>query len=108
VYRVGLALGGQGDLTGAFLLMGWLQTLTALLQLAEILVVLTLPAAIGLLVSVLTLGFVVWVAVSMTMALHRFAGPGAAVATLIGAFVLTFVGLVVLSMLLGSLSGQEV
>jgi hypothetical protein len=105
IFRVGLALGGQGDWTGAMLLMGWLQVMMVVLQVAEIVVVLALPAAIGLLVSVVALGLVVWIAVNMTMALHRFAGPGVAVATLAGAFVLTILGLTVFAMLLSSLSG---
>jgi hypothetical protein len=85
--------------------VGWLQVVMVVLQVAEIVVVLALPAAIGLIVSVVALGLVIWVAVSMTMALHRFAGPGVAVATLVGAFVLTILGLALFAMLLGSLSG---
>jgi hypothetical protein len=105
LYRVGLALGGKGDLTGAILLIGWLQVMMVVLQMAEIVVVLALPAVIGVIASVLALGLVIWIAVSMTAALHRFAGAGVAVATLIGAFVLTFLGLALFAMLLASLSG---
>jgi hypothetical protein len=108
LYRMGLALGGKGDFTGAILMMGWLQVVMVVLQLAELLVVVALPDVIGLLVSVVALGVVVWIAVNMTMALHRFAGPGAAVATLAGAFVLTILGLALFAMLLGSLSGGGV
>jgi len=105
LFRVGAALGGLGDLTGAMLLTGWLQVMMVVLQLAEIVVVLTLPGVIAALVSVLALGLVIWIAVSMTATLHRFARMGAAVATLVGAFVLTIVGLVVCAMVLAGLAG---
>jgi hypothetical protein len=105
LFRVGVALGGLGDLTGAMLLTGWLQVMMVVLQLAEIVVVLALPGVVAALASVAALGLVIWIAVNMTAVLHRFAGVGAAVATLVGAFVLTMVGLVVFAMVLAGLAG---
>jgi hypothetical protein len=105
LYRLGAAFGGQGDLAGACLLMGWLQVVMVVLQLAELLAIMLLPAVIGVIVSVAALGVVIWVAIGMTGALHRFANTGLAVGTLIGAFVLTILGMALLAMLMGTLAG---
>ena len=108
LFRLGAAFGGLGDFAGACLMMGWLQIVMVVLQLAELLTIFLLPALLGLLVSVVALGVVIWVAIGMTRALHRFANTGLAVGTLIGAFVLTILGMALLVMLLGTLSGGGV
>jgi hypothetical protein len=105
LFRLGAAFGGQGDFAGACLLMGWLQVVMVVLQLAELLAIVLLPAVIGVVVSIAALGVVIWVAVGMTGALHRFANTGLAVGTLIGAFVMTILGMALLAMLIGTLSG---
>ena len=106
LYRLGSAFSGQGDFAGACLLMGWLQVVMVVLQLSELVAIILLPAVIGLLVSVAALAVVIWVAIGMTRALHQFANTGLAVGTLIGAFVLTILGMALFAMLLGTLAGR--
>lgn len=83
---VGRGFGGTGRFAGALWLVGWLQSLTALLLLPQLAAVLLVPS-LHLPVAMASVALSIWVLVGFICALHGFASR---VAVLIGAF-MTFI-----------------
>jgi len=70
-YGVGRQFGGKGSFVGALALMGWLQTILVVLQVAQI-VALTLLPPLAVIISLMSLVLFVWLMTSFTAELHGF------------------------------------
>ncbi|WP_111558574.1 YIP1 family protein [Paracoccus sediminilitoris] len=72
---VGRMFGGQGNFADALLLTVWIEVMLLLIQVAQIILSLALPALSGLL-GLLAIAMFLWLTVQFTKALHGFAsGP---------------------------------
>ncbi|QYZ71001.1 Yip1 family protein [Neotabrizicola shimadae] len=101
VHLVGRAFGGQGELTGAVVLVSWLQAIFLLLQAVQVLFMLTVP----LLADVIgTLGLVLffWLLAPFVTELHGFRSVWSVLFGIIGS---AFAIALVLSLLLVTLAG---
>ena len=93
--RVGRAMGGQGDLTGAVLVVVWMQVAMIALQLAQM-VTLVLVPPLASIIGVLSIAVFFWLMSSFVAELHRFESIGRVVLMLLVGFIglaifLTFV-----------------
>ena len=89
--QVGRMFGGRGDFPDALLLVAWVELILVGLQAVQLVMMLLLPASAGVL-SVVAFGLFLYLAVTMTKALHGFTSTGKVVLGLIGSlFVLGFV-----------------
>ncbi len=89
--QVGRLFGGQGDFPDALLLVAWVELLLVGLQAVQLVMMLLFPASAGLL-SIVAFGLFLYLAVTLTKALHGFSSTGKVVLGLIGSlFVLGFV-----------------
>ena len=99
VTLAGRAFGGSGTFADAILLIGWSELVLCAVQATELVLLLVLPPS-GPLMSLIAFGLSIWLAVSMTRALHGFSST-AKVA--LGFFVVLFVIATLLSVLGGAL-----
>lgn len=93
--RVGRAMGGQGDLTGAVLVVVWMQMVMIVLQLAQM-VTLVLVPPLASIIGLLSIAVFFWLLSSFVAELHRFESIGRVVLMLLVGFIglaifLTFV-----------------
>lgn len=89
--QVGRLFGGQGDFADALLVIAWVELVLVGLQAAQVVMMLLFPATAALL-SVLAFGLFIYLAISMTKALHGFSSTGKVVLGFFGSlFVLGFV-----------------
>jgi hypothetical protein len=98
--RVGRSMGGQGDLTGAIVVVVWMQVVMIALQLAQ-LVTLVLVPPLASLIGLLSIAVFFWMMSSFVAELHRFDSLGRVFAALL----LGFVGLALVLTLILSLLG---
>lgn len=71
VQGVGRALGGTGDFPDTLLLVAWLQFVMLVFQLAQIVALVIVPPFFGLM-TLLALGWFMWMLTHFIMALHGF------------------------------------
>jgi len=91
VARIGRLFGGQGTFADALLIVGWVELMLAGLQAVQVVMMALFPATATLL-SMLAFGLFLYLAVTMTKALHGFSSTAKVVLGLIGSiFVLGFV-----------------
>ncbi|MCV2448632.1 MULTISPECIES: Yip1 family protein [unclassified Paracoccus (in: a-proteobacteria)] len=89
--QVGRWFGGQGDFADALLVVAWVELLLVGLQAVQLVMTLLFPATAALL-SILAFGLFLYLAVTMTKALHGFTSTAKVVVGLVGSlFVLGFV-----------------
>lgn len=70
-YGAGRQFGGTGSFAGALALIGWLQTILVVLQLAQIVALVLLPP-LALMISLFSVVLFVWLLTSFTAELHGF------------------------------------
>ena len=102
LYLAGKRFGGTGRYDQAVVLVGWLQALLLLLQLAQIVALVLLPP-LALLIGVGSLIFALWMMTSFAAELHGFKSLFLTFLGMIGAFVVLVVGLSVVLFFLISL-----
>lgn len=95
VDRMGRAMGGRGDLTGAVLIVVWMQVVMIALQMVQV-VALVLVPPLASLIGLLSIAVFFWMMSNFIAELHRFDSLGRVfLALLIGfiglAMVLTFI-----------------
>lgn len=93
--RVGRYMGGQGDRTGALLVVVWMQVVMIALQAAQLVAMVLVPPLASL-IGVLSIAVFFWLMTSFVAELHRFDSLGRVFAMLLLGFValalvLTFV-----------------
>ncbi len=89
--QVGRLFGGRGDFADALLIVAWVELLLVGLQAVQVVVMLLLPSMASML-SMLAFGLFLYLAVTMTKALHGFTSTGKVVLGFVGSlFVLGFV-----------------
>lgn len=89
--QVGRLFGGRGDFADALLIVAWVELLLVGLQAVQVVVMLLLPS-MALMLSMLAFGLFLYLAVTMTKALHGFTSTGKVVLGFVGSlFVLGFV-----------------
>lgn len=99
IARVGRVFGGVGGFLDALWLMGWLQVVTLGLLVAQLAIVLLLPA-LNFPVAMAAVGVSIWVLVGFICALHGFRSKVMVLITGFGVFIaLTFAVSLVLLML---------
>lgn len=91
VAQVGRGFGGQGGFPDALLIVAWIELVLVGLQAAQLVMMLMFPATAALL-SMLAFGLFLYLAVSMTKALHGFSSTAKVALAFFGSvFVLGFV-----------------
>ena len=95
---VGRMFGGQGSFAGALALIGWLQTILAVLQVAQIVALFLLPP-LALVISLVSLVLFFWLLTSFIAELHGFVSLGRTFAGMVGAFFALTLGLSLLLVL---------
>lgn len=81
--RVGQMAGGTGGFADALLLLTWVQVILMLLQVAQVVLELAIPAAADLL-GLLGLGLMLWLVTHFVAELHGFTSLGSVFAGVIG------------------------
>lgn len=71
IYGIGRQFGGTGSFVGALALIGWMQVILMVLQLAQIVALVLLPP-LALLISLFSVVLFVWLLTSFTAELHGF------------------------------------
>ena len=71
IFGVGRQFGGIGSFAGALALIGWLQTILMVLQLAQVVALFLLPP-LALLISLFSVVLFVWLLTAFTAELHGF------------------------------------
>ncbi|MGF6859960.1 hypothetical protein ABIE69_000515 [Rhodobacteraceae bacterium MBR-64] len=90
--RIGRAMGGRGDLTGAVLVVAWVQVVMIALQLAQMLAMVLVPP-FSMLIGLASIGIFFWMITNFITELHGFAQRGRV-------FAVVFAGFMVLAMVL--------
>lgn len=95
IHRVGRAMGGQGDLAGAIVVVVWMQVVMIALQLAQLVTLVLIPPLASL-IGLFSIAVFFWMMSSFVAELHRFDSLGRVFAMLLLGFValalvLTFV-----------------
>ncbi|RDW13503.1 YIP1 family protein [Paracoccus thiocyanatus] len=91
VAQIGRLFGGQGDFPDALLAIGWVELMLVGLQAVQVVMMVVFPATATLL-SMVAFGLFLYLAVTMTKALHGFTSTPKVVLGLIGSlFLLGFV-----------------
>ncbi|WP_313350276.1 YIP1 family protein [Paracoccus sp. (in: a-proteobacteria)] len=91
VAHIGRLFGGHGNFADALLAVGWVELMLVGLQAVQVVMMLLFPATATML-SMLAFGLFLYLAVTMTKALHGFTNTAKVVVGLIGSvFVLGFV-----------------
>ncbi len=107
LHFTGTALGGQGTFAEALAVVAWLEVLSLVFRVAQVLIgLISLPVA-GLL-SIAATVFLLWCLVRFTQVLHRFDGVGKAVLTLFVALLGISLGVTLILTLIGVGSFQGV
>ncbi|WP_347266826.1 YIP1 family protein [Paracoccus sp. (in: a-proteobacteria)] len=90
VAQVGRSFGGRGSFADALLIIAWIELVLVGLQAMQVVMMALFPATASLL-SMLAFGLFIYLAVSMTKALHGFASTGKVALAFIGSvFLLGF------------------
>ena len=100
IQLTGQMLDGKGAFEEALVLIVWLQLAMFVLRLAQLLILLAIPA-LGGLVTLATAGASLWAILNFTAALHRFDGLSKAAFVLVIAFMGIIFGLAFIMMLIG-------
>jgi hypothetical protein len=100
IYWTGRAFGGQAAMEDVMVTVIWLQFLRVLVQVAAIVLLVTLPALSVLLILIASV-VGVWILVHFVNEAHRFDSLGKAAMVLIGAFVGMVFGVSILLSLIG-------
>lgn len=101
IHRVGRAFGGTGSFADALLIVVWLQCLTLVLQLIQLVTNVISPALAGL-IGLVGFGVFLWLMTSFIAELHGFRSRGLVfVGMLISAFAAGFVIVFLLVLLVG-------
>ena len=85
VFGIGRQFGGTGGFAGALALIGWLQSILIVLQVAQIAALLVMPP-LALIISLVSLVLFLWLLTSFTAELHGFRSLGRTFVGMIGAF----------------------
>ena len=85
VFGIGRQFGGTGGFAGALALIGWLQSILIVLQVAQIAALLVMPP-LALIISLISLVLFLWLLTSFTAELHGFRSLGRTFVGLIGVF----------------------
>ncbi len=100
VARVGQAFGGTGRFADALWLVGWMQAITTLMLVVQIVAVLVLPG-LNMPVAMLSIGVSLWVLVGFILALHGFVSRVMVLVGIVGVFILLSVVLSIVLVMLG-------
>lgn len=100
VQGVGRVLGGKGDFPDTLLLVAWLQFVMLVFQMAQIVALVIVPPVFGLL-TLLALGWFMWMLTNFIMVLHGFTSALKVAVGIIFCFFAMAVGLAILLSLLG-------
>jgi len=100
ITRVGRAFGGQDDFAGALWLVGWMQWITVVFLIAQIVAILLVPV-LNMPVAMLSVMMSIWVLVGYICALHGFRSRLAVLAMMILVFLSFSVFLSMVLTLLG-------
>lgn len=98
--RGGRRMGGQGDRTGAVLVVVWMQVMMIALQLVQ-LVLLVLVPPLGAIIGILSVAVFFWLMTAFVAELHRFRSSGLVFLSLL----LGFIGLAIFLTLVLSMLG---
>ncbi|KAA9009291.1 Yip1 family protein [Histidinibacterium aquaticum] len=101
LHYTGLMLGGEGRLEDTLALMVWLQFLLVVLQAAQVVLAIALPA-LGAYAAIVSVGIALWVLVHFINEAQRFESLGRAVLTLVAALLGVGVGLSTLLAVIGA------
>lgn len=71
VHRIGRAMGGTGDLTGAMLVVVWVQVMMIMLQLVQMVTLLLVPP-LATLIGLASIGVFFWMITNFVTELHGF------------------------------------
>lgn len=85
IFGIGRMFGGRGSFAGALALVGWLQTILVVLQIAQVVALFIVPP-LALVISLVSLVLFFWLLTSFIAELHGFASLGWTFAGMIGAF----------------------
>ncbi|MCC5992988.1 MAG: YIP1 family protein [Rhodobacteraceae bacterium] len=85
VQGIGRALGGGGTFPDTLLLISWLQFVMLVFQLAQIIALAIIPPLFGM-ITLLALGFFIWMLANFIMALHGFSSLMKVIAGIIFSF----------------------
>jgi hypothetical protein len=85
IFWIGRKFGGRGSFAGALALIGWLQSILVVVQVAQIVALFVLPP-FALVISLISLVLFLWLLTSFIAELHGFKSLGWTFAGMIGAF----------------------
>ena len=100
IHLVGRAFGGTGSFSGALILMDWLLAVMLMLQILQVVAILTVPL-MGLLIFAAGLILFFWLLTHFTMVLHGFRSAGKVFATIL----LTLVAMAFASSVIAVMTG---